>query len=218
MYQKRAKIGVSWPKNLCMLQLWLPDRCICKYFFCLKCKSFRDESGWDIWDLLVGGSSLISSESSPPCQSTRHTIDSFISPQKIYTIPFNKAIQLTFHYCLKYRVELGLNIAYSNKNIPRKLYHLTCRNKTVWTFCLWRPSYRWKCIRWIFIRNGRLIDGNRGKSGMERAVPCQHLVLAIVKYLKNIGTLPNCLLLGSSLERPRAHLPRFLWFFTLFNL
>ena len=129
-----------------------------------------------------------------------------------------QGIQLTFHYCLKYRVELGLNIAYSNKNIPRKLYHLTCRNKTVWTFCLWRPSYRWKCIRWIFIRNGRLIDGNRGKSGMERAVPCQHLVLAIVKYLKNIGTLPNCLLLGSSLERPRAHLPRFLWFFTLFNL
>ena len=40
---------------------------------------------------------------------------------------------------------------------------------------------------------GDFIDGNRGRSGMERAVPCQHLVLAIVKYLKNIATLPNCL-------------------------
>jgi len=65
---------------------------------------------------------------------------------------------------------------------------------------------------------GDFIDGNRGRAGMERAVPCQHLVLAIVKYLKNIATLPNCLWLGSSLERPRAHLPRFLWFFTLSNL
>jgi len=65
---------------------------------------------------------------------------------------------------------------------------------------------------------GDFIDGNRGRSGMERAVPCQHLVLAIVKYLKNIATLPNCFWLGSSPERPRAHLPRFLWFFTLSNL
>jgi len=40
---------------------------------------------------------------------------------------------------------------------------------------------------------GDFIDGNRGRAGMERAVPCQHLVLAIVKYLKNIATLPNCL-------------------------
>ena len=66
---------------------------------------------------------------------------------------------------------------------------------------------------------GDFIDGNRGRSGMERAVPCQHLVLAIVKYLKNIATLPNCLWLGSSLERPRAHLPRFfLMFFSPFPI
>ena len=56
---------------------------------------------------------------------------------------------------------------------------------------------------------GDFKDENRGRAGMERTVPCQHLVLAIVKYLKNIATLPNCLWLGSSLERPRAHLPRF---------
>ena len=153
MYQKRAKIGVCWPKTYvylaeffllrnwgypplkgksfcpkkCMLQLWLilcalqlglqkhywlsdkarqwSDRCICIYSFCLKWKSFRDESGWYIWDLLVGGSSLISSESSPPCQSTHHTIDSFSSPQKFYKIPFNKVIQLTFQHCLKFRIE-----------------------------------------------------------------------------------------------------------------
>ena len=38
---------------------------------------------------------------------------------------------------------------------------------------------------------GDFIDGNRGRSGMERAVPCQHLVLAIVKYLKNIALKTN---------------------------
>ena len=145
--KKGLKLALVDQKYLFMLQLWLPDRCICIYFFCLKCKSFRDESGWYIWDLLVGGSSLISSESSPPCQSTHRTIDSFISPQKFYTMPFKKVIQLSFQHCLKYCVELGLNVMYFNNNIPRKSYHLTfnyhakiCENKTVWTFCLWRPS------------------------------------------------------------------------------